>query len=161
MIQTLIFFSQPRFKPIFTLSYVWNSAMFPIIFYKFWTCSDNAKIADFLFKCLLVISHTFHFKLFASTLLKISFEVLLKLCFKFILRRSFLQKNKIEYKNIYENHKKTLEIVILTDRCIIKKMVSKKNQCKCCLVVIYCKKNSIKFFRNRIGLLFHFETKRV
>ena len=127
MIQTLIFFSQPRFNPIFTLSYVWNSAMFPIIFYKFWTCSDNAKIADFLFKCLLVISHTFHFKLFASTLLKISFEVLLKLCFKFVLRRSFLQKNKIEYKNIYENHKKTLEIVILTDRCIIKKMVSKKN----------------------------------
>ena len=45
--------------------------------------------------------------------------------FKFVVRRSFLKK-KINKKIFIENHKKIWEIVILTDRCIIKKMISKK-----------------------------------
>ena len=46
--------SKPRFYQTFSLSCVLNSSMFPIIFYKFWTCSNN-----FLFKCLLVTSYTY------------------------------------------------------------------------------------------------------
>ena len=46
--------SKPRFCQTFSLSCVLNSSMFPIIFYKFWTCSNN-----FLFKCLLVTSYTY------------------------------------------------------------------------------------------------------
>ena len=46
--------------------------------------------------------------------------------FNFVLRCSFLQKKRKE-KNIYRKSFKKWEIIVLTDRCIIKKMISKKN----------------------------------
>ena len=40
----------------------------------------------------------------------------------------FYKKKRKEKKKIFiENHENILEIVVLTDRCIIKKMISKKN----------------------------------
>ena len=48
--------------------------------------------------------------------------------FLILLYLTFLQKKRKEKKKIFiENHKKIWEIVVLTDRCIIKKMISKKN----------------------------------
>ena len=46
--------------------------------------------------------------------------------FKFYLGVLF-KKTKEKEKIFTENHKKIWEIVVLTDRCIIKKMISKKN----------------------------------
>ena len=180
-------FSQPRFYPTFPLSCFWNSAMFPIVFYKLFNANSTAFLHRFAnstkilqnsqentctrvpfliklqawgikketlvqvfsceffessqntfsyrpppvaasdsFKCLFVSSHTLHFKLFTSTstLFKSSFSA-----FNFVFRCSFLKTTKRkEKKKIYiENHKKIWEIVVLTDRCIIKKMISKKN----------------------------------
>ena len=42
------------------------------------------------------------------------------------------KKKKLNEKIFIENHKKIWETVILTDRCIIKKMISKKDV-KCSL----------------------------
>ena len=66
--------------------HVWNSIMFPIMFYV--TCSDNAKSADCLFKCHLVTSHTPHFTLLISTLIRMIWSS----TFKFEFRRSFFRK---------------------------------------------------------------------
>ena len=55
MIQTLMFFSKLRFYPTFPLSCVWNSAIFPIMFYRLQTYSDNAKSADFLLSVSLLL----------------------------------------------------------------------------------------------------------
>ena len=57
-------------------------------------------------KCLFVTSHTLHFTLFASTLLRISFAILFLTLFSSYFVFSYLQKYKIK-KNIFkENHKK-------------------------------------------------------
>ena len=45
--------------------------------------------------------------------------------FNFVIRRSFLHK-KEKRTNIYRKSQKIWEIVVLTDRCAIKKMISKK-----------------------------------
>ena len=87
-IQTLMLFSQLQFYPIFSLSRVWNSAIFPIMFYKLRTCSDNTKSADFRVKCLPVAS-SFHF-----VRLYLIKNVFWSSIFKFVFRHSLLQKNK-------------------------------------------------------------------
>ena len=88
-------FSQPRFYLTFPPSCVWNSAVFPTMFYKLF----NANSTVFLFfvvvflKCLFVFSDTLHFTLFTtnSTLFRSSFFLFLIL---------YLQKKEKE-KNIY------------------------------------------------------------
>ena len=92
-----------------------TSAMFPIMFYKLRTCSDNAKSTE----CLLVTSHTLHFPLLASTLIATSLEFLFLNLYLGVL---FYKKRKEKKKIFIENHKKIWEILILTDRCTIKKM---------------------------------------
>ena len=47
--------------------------------------------------------------------------------FLILLYLTFLQKRKEKKKIFIENQKKIWEIVLLTDRCIIKKIISKKN----------------------------------
>ena len=126
MIQALMLPSQPRFYPTFPFSCVWNSPKFPVIFYELWRCSDNAISTDFLFfKCLFGTPHILHFTLSTSTL----FSFFLVFVFKFVFKRSFLQKNKRKEKSIYRESWKLWEIIVLTDRCIIKKMISKKKKC--------------------------------
>ena len=160
-----MFFSQPRFYPDFALSCVWNSAMFPIMFYKLLNaistvfvffrsslpevfCKKSVhrnfakftekrlcqslffdKIAGFrpsilLKKCLFVLSHTLHVTLFTttSTLFRSSFLFLI-----LYLGALFYKKRKKE-KNIenQKKKKKIWKIVVLTDRCKIKKWLAKK-----------------------------------
>ena len=94
----------------FCTSCVWKSSGFYVL-YKLWTCSYN-----FIFKYLLATSHTLHFTLFASNLLGISYEFLFLNLF---FRTLFYKKKRKQKKKIWE-------IVILTDRCLIKKTISKK-----------------------------------
>ena len=62
--------------------------------------------------------------LFASTLLRTSFEVLY---LNLYLGALFYKKIKYNKNMFIENHKKIWEIVILIDKYIIKKMTSRKN----------------------------------
>ena len=74
------------------------------------------------FKCL------FSYFLYASLYI-IYLRLYFIFVFNFVIRRSFLQKRKKEKekeKIFIESHKKIWEIVVLTDRCIVKKMISKK-----------------------------------
>ena len=99
------------------------------------------------FKRLFVTSHTLHFTLFASTstLFRSYFSV-----FNFVVFNFFTKKKRKEKKKIFiENHKKIWEIVVLTDRCIIKKWLAKKMWCKCSLrrydTIKTCRWNFFKF----------------
>ena len=76
------------------------------------------------FQCLFVTSHTLHFTLFTSTstFFRSYFSV-----FNFVVFNFFTKKRKEKKKIFIENQKKIWEIVVLTDRCIIKKIISKKN----------------------------------
>lgn len=75
-----------------------------LCFYKLRIYSDNGKSADFHFKCLLITSHTLHFALFPSTLLRIYFEVLF---LNFYL--GALINKKIRYNKKYSQ--KTIKIM--------------------------------------------------
>ena len=62
--------------PTFPLSCVWNNAMFPIMFHKLRTCSNNAKSANFFSEVSPCYFPYSYLTLFACTLLRISFEAL-------------------------------------------------------------------------------------
>ena len=85
-----------------SVSCVWSSSMFPVMFYKLRTWSDNVKSVNFLSKCLLVTCDTVHFMLFASTLFIISFEVLF---LNMNLGALFYKKIKWNKKIFIENQK--------------------------------------------------------
>ena len=85
-----------------SVSCVWSSSMFPVMFYKLRTWSDNVKSVNFLSKCLLVTCDTVHFMLFASTLLIISFGVLF---LNMNLGVLFYKKIKWNKKIFIENQK--------------------------------------------------------
>ena len=103
------------FPHIFSFS-VLNSSMFSIIFYKFWTCSNNFFLNVFLSFPIL----TLHFMLFVSSSLKTSFQVLF---LNLYLGTLIVKKKKVIIiikKNIY--FQKIREIV----NCNINRQVSKK-----------------------------------
>ena len=117
-------FNQPRFYLTFPPSCVWNSAMFPTMFYKLFNANSTVFLFFFVFlKCLFVFSDTLHFTLFTtnSTLFRSSFFL-----FLILYLGALFYKKKKKKKIFIENHKKIWEIVVLTYKCIIKKMISKK-----------------------------------
>ena len=116
-------FSQPRCYLTFPLSCVWNSTMFPIMFYKVLTQIAPSFFFSVFFKCLFITSRTLHFTLLPPPLL---YSEVLFLFLILYLGALFLQIKKEKKKIFIENHKKIWEIVVLTDRCI-NKMISKKN----------------------------------
>ena len=88
----------------------------------FLLCFLNCKHGATIF--FVVFFRTLHFMLFASTFLRISFEVLF---LNLYLDALFYEKKLNKMKKIFiENHKKGWEILILRDRCVILKMISKK-----------------------------------
>ena len=103
------------FPNIFSFS-VLNSSMFSIIFYKFWTCSNNLFLSVFLSLPIL----TLHFMLFVSSSLKTSFEVL----FLNLYLDTLIVKKKVIIIIIkkYIYFQKIREIV----NCNINRQVSKK-----------------------------------
>ena len=103
------------FPNIFSFS-VLNSSMFSIIFYKFWTCSNNLFLSVFLSLPIL----TLHFMLFVSSSLKTSFEVL----FLNLYLDTLIVKKKVIIIIIkkYTYFQKIREIV----NCNINRQVSKK-----------------------------------
>ena len=116
--------------------------------------------ASVVFKCLFVTSHTLHFTLFtfASTLFRSSFSV-----FNFVFRHSFLQRKKRKEKKrkkyLQKIIKKILEIVVLTDRCIIKKMITKKMWCKYSLKSTLNAKSYHCLVKESAHIIFHFKLK--
>ena len=104
------------FPNIFSFS-VLNSSMFSIIFYKFWTCSNNLFLSVFLSLPIL----TLHFMLFVSSSLKTSFEVL----FLNLYLDTLIVKKKVIIIIIIKKYiyfQKIREIV----NCNINRQVSKK-----------------------------------
>ena len=74
---SLLWIKSSETSPWYRQSCFSASTMFPIMFHKLQTCSNNAKSTDFRYNCLVVASHTLHFTLFTTILFRISF----KFCF--------------------------------------------------------------------------------
>ena len=149
------------FQPATVLSNISSFLCLKLLYFLlcFINCEDAAtaqRVAIFFLSVFLLLPiHTLHFTLFTSTLLIISFEVLFLNLYLGTL--SYKKKKKIYiyiYKNIFiENHEKTWEIVMLTNRCIIKKRLAKKVECKCSFSCVFSNRFKLNLRNSSVGLL--------